>query len=286
MRAAQVQSGPDSEKQMFHPRSLTRLLSAAALLVAVSLLLSATSFGTRAQQKLPAPLQAELERGIELYRQGDDKGAIEALLRVVASRDQEIAAWHYLGLAYNRQGNSDEARRAHEKGVISAVNLLERLYSSDDDPPVKEKTEALLELAAESNAEFIKLSPELTGTRLAEWNERTELLRDYARLLDQSGNPVQVYSAREVETKAKIVSRPMPAYPRQARGSGISGTVVLRAVFAADGRVKNIRVVDGLPNGITQSVIRAARQIRFIPATLGGKPVAQRIQIEYHFELY
>ena len=234
----------------------------------------------------PASARAEAGGGMELYKQGDDKGAIETLLRVVEVRGDDIAAWHFLGLAYNRQGNSGDARKAHEKAVLGAVSLLERLYSSDDSPPVKEKTEALLELAAKSSAEFVKLSPELTGTRLAEWNERTELLRDYAPITDESGNPVQAYSSREVETRAKIISRPVPVYPRGARGSGIMGTVVLRAIFGADGKVKNIRVVNGLPGGVTQSVIRAARQIKFIPATINAKPVSQRIQIEYNFQLY
>ncbi|HKS29985.1 MAG TPA: TonB family protein [Pyrinomonadaceae bacterium] len=256
------------------------------MLVAAPLLFGGSSFETRAQQTLPSSVQADAERGVELYRQGDDNGAIEALLRVVVVRGDDIAAWHFLGLAYGRKGNRTEAQKAHEKAVVSAVNLLERLYSSDDSPPVKEKTEALLELAAESNAEFVKLNTELTGTRLAEWNERTELLRDYARLVDESGNPVQVYTSREVETKAKITSRPLPLYPRGLRGSGIQGTIVIRAVFAADGKVKSIRVVSGLPGGVNQSVIQAARHIKFIPATLNGKPVAQRIQIEYNFQLY
>ncbi|HEX8177451.1 MAG TPA: energy transducer TonB [Pyrinomonadaceae bacterium] len=269
---------------MFHPRSLTRLLSAAVLLAATPILFSGSLFETCARQS--GSVQNEAERGIELYRQGDDKGAIETLLRVVEARGGDIAAWHFLGLAYNRQGNSGDALKAHEKAVISAIALLDKLYSSDDSQPVKEKTEALLELAAESAAEVVKLNPALTGTRLAQWNERTELLRDYAPLKDESGKPVQAYSGREVETRVKIISRPMPAYPREARGSGIMGTVVLRAIFTADGRVKNIRVMNGLPNGVTQSVIRAARQIKFIPATINGKPVSQRIQIEYNFQLY
>lgn len=275
---------------MFHPRPVTKLLSASVLLaaaaVAAPLLFSDSLFETSARRRQPDSVQSEVERGIELYRQGDDKGAIETLLRVIASRGEDIAAWHFLGLAYNRQGNSGDALQAHEKAVTSAVKLLDKLYSSDANPPVKEKTEALLELAAGSAAEVVKLSPELTGTRLAQWNELTELLRDYAPLADESGNPAQIYGSREVETKARIISRPMPAYPREARGSGINGTVVLRAVFAADGKVKNIRVVNGLPYGVTLSVIRAARQIKFIPATIKGKPVPQRIQIEYHFELF
>jgi TonB family protein len=272
---------------MFVPRPVTKLLSAVVvLLAAASLLFSNSLFETRAQQQGPASVQDEAARGIELYKQGDDKGAIETLLRVVELRGEDIAAWHFLGLAYSRQGKTNDARKAHERAARSADKLLELLYASSDNPTVTSKSESLLELAAESAAEFIKLSPKLSGRQLEEWDERTEMLRDYAKLTDGSGNPIKAYGGREVDSKAKILSRPTPIYPRGARGSGTAGTVVLRAIFTADGKVRNIRVVNGLPNGVTLSAIRAARQIKFIPATLNGSPVSQRVQIEYNFQLF
>lgn len=66
----------------------------------------------------------------------------------------------------------------------------------------------------------------------------------------------------------------------------LSGTVILRAVFAADGKVKYIFAIHPLDYGLTEQAIRAARQINFIPATINGKPVSQYIQIEYNFNLY
>jgi TonB family protein len=66
----------------------------------------------------------------------------------------------------------------------------------------------------------------------------------------------------------------------------ITGTVVLKCVFASDGRVTNIRVVQGLPNGLTEKSIEAARKIRFIPATKDGRNVSMWMQLEYNFNLY
>jgi TonB family protein len=274
-------------KHMLFPRPVTKLLSAVLLLATASLSFSSSLFEARArQQQSAASIEDEAARGIELYKRGDDKGAIEVLLRVVELRGEDIAAWHFLGLAYSRQGKAGDARKAHERAAESGYKLLELLYASSDNPPITAKSESLLELAAESMAEFIKLSPRLSGGQREEWEERMELLRDYAKLTDDAGNPIKTYSGREVDSRAKILSRPAPIYPRGARGSGAMGVIVLRAIFTSDGKVRNIRVVNGLPNGITLSAIRAARQIKFIPATLNGNPVSQRVQIEYNFQLY
>ena len=96
----------------------------------------------------------------------------------------------------------------------------------------------------------------------------------------------RVFKPQEVDEKARILSRPEPRYAPEARASAVEGTVVLRAVFSAGGRVTNIRVMSGLPHGLTESAVEAARRIRFSPAVKGGRAVPQHIQIEYNFNLY
>jgi TonB family protein len=101
-----------------------------------------------------------------------------------------------------------------------------------------------------------------------------------------SFDPNRVFKPSEVSSKARIISRPEPQYTEEARKNQVSGTVVLRAVFSSNGTVTNIRTVSGLPNGLTERAMAAARQIRFSPATKDGRPVSQYIQIEYNFNLY
>ena len=96
----------------------------------------------------------------------------------------------------------------------------------------------------------------------------------------------RIFKPNEVSSKARILSRPEPQYTEEARKNQVSGTVVLRAVFSASGQVTNIRTVSGLPNGLTEKAMAAARQIRFAPATKDGHAVSQYIQIEYNFNLY
>ncbi|CAN5861302.1 hypothetical protein BH18ACI4_BH18ACI4_16780 [soil metagenome] len=96
----------------------------------------------------------------------------------------------------------------------------------------------------------------------------------------------RVFSGKEVSSKARVLSKPEPQYTEEARKNQITGTVVLRAVFTSGGQVTNIRSVSGLPHGLTERAIAAARQIRFSPATKDGRPVSMYIQLEYNFNLY
>jgi TonB family protein len=96
----------------------------------------------------------------------------------------------------------------------------------------------------------------------------------------------QVFSGKDVNSKARVLSKPEPQYTEEARKNQITGTVILRAVFTSGGQVTNISARSGLPFGLTERAIAAARQIRFVPATKDGHPVSMYIQLEYNFNLY
>ena len=99
-------------------------------------------------------------------------------------------------------------------------------------------------------------------------------------------NSSGIYNSSEVTKRAMLVSRPAPKYTREARKHMVTGTVRVRAVLTATGRVSNPFVVRGLPYGLNESAIEAARHIKFIPAELEGRKVSQWIDIEYNFNLY
>ena len=101
---------------------------------------------------------------------------------------------------------------------------------------------------------------------------------------DEAGG--RVYLGRQVDRKARLLARPEPVYPRRARGKNVQGTVVLRVVLAASGKVEKIAVLKGLPEGLTEEAIRVARRIRFTPAEREGRTVSQSVIIEYNFNLY
>jgi len=96
----------------------------------------------------------------------------------------------------------------------------------------------------------------------------------------------KVFAGSEVDQKARLISKPEPSYTEEARKNQIVGTVVLRAVFSSDGTVTNIHAVSGLPEGLTERAIAAARQIKFVPATKNGRPVSMWMELQYNFNLY
>ena len=96
----------------------------------------------------------------------------------------------------------------------------------------------------------------------------------------------KAYVGRDVDKKVRIAIKPEPAYTEEARQSGTMGTVVLKVIFTSAGNVSNIWTVSGLPYGLTERAIAAARKIKFYPAIKDGKNVSMWIQLEYNFNLY
>jgi TonB family protein len=86
--------------------------------------------------------------------------------------------------------------------------------------------------------------------------------------------------------KPTILYREKAKYTEEARQNRVQGTVMLNIVFGADGLIHNIRVVRGLPNGLTETAIEAAQRIRFQPATKDGKAVSVSATLEFGFALY
>jgi TonB family protein len=96
----------------------------------------------------------------------------------------------------------------------------------------------------------------------------------------------RIFPGKEVEQRARLLAKPEPQYTEEARRNQITGTVMLRVVFSSVGHIEQIHAVQTLPFGLTEKAIAAARQIRFVPATKGGRPVSVWMQLEYTFNLY
>lgn len=113
--------------------------------------------------------------------------------------------------------------------------------------------------------------------------------RKATEVVDGPGMPLvldtgeRIYKGSEVTTKLRLISKPEPQYTEEAQRNRVRGMVVLRAIFSKTGEVTGIQVVAGLPNGLTEQCVNAARQIRFVPATKDGQPVSMWMTLEYNF---
>ncbi len=95
-----------------------------------------------------------------------------------------------------------------------------------------------------------------------------------------------IYVGKQVTEKARLISKPEPQYTEEARKNQITGTVVLKVVFDKSGEVNHIVTMKGLPFGLTERAIAAAKKIKFVPAKKDGKDVSMWMQLEYNFNLY
>jgi len=106
-----------------------------------------------------------------------------------------------------------------------------------------------------------------------------------ARILETDTIDELVLSAKEVDMRAVITAKPRPSYTKEARRNGVQGFVRLKVLLSARGKIARVRVVKGLPAGLTENGIRAACKMEFKPAMKDGQPVAQWLTAEYVFRL-
>ena len=75
-----------------------------------------------------------------------------------------------------------------------------------------------------------------------------------------------------------------PEYPAIARSAGKSGIVILEAVIAEDGTVRDVSVLRSEPL-LDEAAVRAVRQWRFTPTLLNGQPIAVIMTVTVAFNL-
>jgi protein TonB len=82
----------------------------------------------------------------------------------------------------------------------------------------------------------------------------------------------------------KALEMPKPLYPEAARRARLTGVVTVEVVIDVSGKVIGARAVSG-PDMLRDAAERAARQAKFTPALLSGKPVRVSGVISYNFAL-
>lgn len=83
-----------------------------------------------------------------------------------------------------------------------------------------------------------------------------------------------------------LLSKPRAAYTDFARFYQITGSVLTRVTFLANGEIGTVTPITKLPFGLTNQAISAARGIRFEPAIKDGQPINVTKQVIYSFTLY
>lgn len=93
------------------------------------------------------------------------------------------------------------------------------------------------------------------------------------------------------EANSPIDSRPVmlkmsrPKYTELARSHKVTGIVRVRALIGADGKVEDVRVLSGLPDGLNEQAVAAVRDSVFRPAMKDGHPVKFWLNMDVSFNL-
>jgi hypothetical protein len=113
-------------------------------------------------------------------------------------------------------------------------------------------------------------------------NAQTDNSR-YAALTGHCEGPV--YSGNQIpgESRAKLRSRTAPTMTKQSLTDGVHGTVVIEAVLCRNGQITDLRVLQDLPDGLTEEAIRSVLGIEFTPAVVGLHSVSQKMRFEFSF---
>src|SRR3954470_3600909 len=76
-----------------------------------------------------------------------------------------------------------------------------------------------------------------------------------------------------------------PVYPEEARRERVSGIVIVETVIDHTGAVRDIKVLKGLPNGLSEAAVDAVKQWVFKPATINGEAVDVVFNLTLNFKL-
>jgi TonB family protein len=251
----------------------------------------------------PAFTDAHLGLAYSLFRLNKLKEAVSTVKPFVNTTSAGEVAHYILGAVALRQGSPSAAVQEADAALTVKPNYppalllksqalfalyVDRITSSGEKPKrdANGKGELVTDAysyaraAIEPLAKYVEIQKD--DKDIAVWRDQLEALRAFAQELSSED---EAASVKEVTTKAKVIRKPEPQYTANARSSGVTGTVVLRAIFGSDGNVRNIRIVKGLPDGLTEAALSAARRIKFLPGTKDGRPVSMYIQLEYNFNL-
>jgi tetratricopeptide (TPR) repeat protein len=170
--------------------------------------------------------------------------------------------------------------------VLPLLSVSVAFAQADRDEGIKlfeqgeyEKAEPILQAAVQAN-EKDRLGWIFLGAIYVKLKKETEAADAFRKAEGIRLKSPPVYS---LDKDLKITSKPRPSYTDAARKNRTKGIVKLAVEFRADGKIGFVFPFQSLPDGLTESVVEAARNIKFEPAIRDRKPVAVIRFVEYSF---
>ena len=183
-------------------------------------------------------------------------------------------------------------------------NLLQNILTKDRIPAKSIQGGVLHFLGAALNARFVVI-----GTTTKTGDDAVQLSAEIFDLTDKDwkGYSAAVNLPAQKATNAMSPSEPFgplqplapysespmhctvmtnPAYAEEARKFRVDGTIDLEGVVTTEGRVQQVRIVQGLPGGLNEQAIAAAEKWRCDAFLTDNPPIARVIKFQINFRLY
>ncbi|HEX4945292.1 MAG TPA: energy transducer TonB [Blastocatellia bacterium] len=145
----------------------------------------------------------------------------------------------------------------------------------------------ILERTAKENSQQArpKINPLDVIETIVVYEPDPEELRPAAQPSEGIAPPMPVRPRVAEVPRPNIRALYLPLYTTKAREKKIEGKVVLSALFARDGKLKELSIEQKLGHGLDECAMDAAKRLQFDPAKVDNQPIDVRAHITYYFTL-
>ena len=164
--------------------------------------------------------------------------------------------------------------------VLMRVNLMRPTTASTFDE--KRKLSVRVDLRTLPNALSAAAFIEKDGLLIDSMESKWSLGPAPAGAVSHGSGPLSVGGS----VKAPVILHKVePLYPEEALAARTSGIVILETIIDKTGSVTDVKVVKGLPNGLSEAAVAAVKQWKFEPGIMEGQPVDVRFNLTINFRL-
>ncbi len=198
------------------------------------------------------------------------KDAVKYVREAIKHRQNYAEAHYLLALLMFETNKLNEAQQEIDTAFEQGINFANAYVVRGDLKLVGKKYRA----AVEDYEKAIQIAaPQEEG--LARLRELAEALKSYLEFQKHKGDPAY--------QKATLLNLPMPNYSEEARSARVQGIVELAVLISDTGQVSYVLVFSRLGWGLDEEAIKAARKLKFTPASKDGKavPYWSRVLVEF-----
>lgn len=257
-----------------------------------------------------APVQSALLNLEEVYtamkKFGEAQGLLERLLRIheakVGGEDAELALFlDKLAYVAFMRSDLDKTEAAHKRALairekvfgpdsvefaaslVSLAEIYRYRWKLDKAQPLYEQAAILqAKLLGNQHPDFEKTNKRYVCTVYEREDANyVETLKAFTKKLNLASNTAEPLSGAVLNGKA--ISLPKPWYPTAARSAHAQGVVVVQVEIDEYGKVIGAEDYCGGPSLLVKPSLEAARDARFTPTKLSGRPVRVKGMITYRF---